>query len=230
MIGPLRALLLDYGGVLTEPMASNHSRFCRDLGIDPASLEEVLDDWVRQPNGGGPVPAMERGQLSVAAFEERLAARLRRWDGVRVPAAGLLRRLFADTRLDGSTLALVADLRAAGVRVALVSNAWGSDYPLGRLRQCIDEFVFSNQIGLRKPEPGIYLHAARQIGVEPADCLFVDDRLRNVRGAEAVGMTGLHYVDPEQGRARIRDMFCGGSLTGATGDSASNASDRSGAC
>lgn len=209
MRSPPHALLVDYGGVLTERMDVVQGRFCKRWGIDRESLSEVLDEWLRQPDTGSPVAALERGELEVAEFEHLLAVRLRRADGDPVAAAGLLRNMLGDGKLDELTLSMLADLRMAGVRTALVSNAWGSDYPFKRLHQYFDRLVFSNQIGFRKPEPAIYLHSARLLGVQPGSCVFVDDRLVNVTGAIQVGMNGFHFTDPPVDRQRLRHLFTG---------------------
>ncbi|WP_144122615.1 HAD family hydrolase [Catellatospora sichuanensis] len=207
MTGTPAALLVDYGGVLTERMDLTQSRFCQAAGIEPGSLLRVLDEWVARPGPDSPVPAMERGEITVAAFERLLAARLTGIDGVPVRPDGLLQAMFADGRLDEQTLDLVAELRRAGVRTAMVSNAWGSDYPFDRLHACFDAFVLSHEVGSRKPEPDIYLRSAQLLDVAPQDCVFVDDRAANVHGAQLVGMVGLHFTDPAAGRARLRELF-----------------------
>ncbi|MBO3747343.1 HAD family phosphatase [Streptosporangiaceae bacterium NEAU-GS5] len=206
------ALLMDYGGVLTERMDLVNARFCAGLGIDSEAFGQILAEWAARPDLDSPSHALERGELSVAAFEELLAARLRRPDSAPVRAEGLVRRMFAETEWDEQTFALVAEIRARGVRTALVSNAWGTDYPLERLRSCFDELVFSNQVRLRKPDPRIYLYASRALGVPPSRCLFVDDRAANVAGAIEAGMSALHFADPSTGRQRLRELFAGLSM------------------
>lgn len=202
-----KALLVDYGGVLTEDMSVVHARFCSTHDIDPESLADVLREWVDRPDLDSPARRLESGDLSTVDFERLLAARLRSRDGTKVPGAGLLRALFAGTRLDAAMMAVVGTIRARGVRTAVVSNAWGSDYPTDLLRAGFDELVFSNVVGMRKPDPDIYLHTARVLGVSPADCVFVDDRKTNVDGAVAVGMTGLHYVDTQDAATTLFAHF-----------------------
>jgi FMN phosphatase YigB (HAD superfamily) len=171
----LTALLVDYGGVLTEPMWLTHSRFCQAAGIDPDSLGRLLDDWVR--------------------------------DGTALPGPGLLRLMFSDIRLDEQTLSLVRDLHTAGVRTALVTNAWGRYYPFESLEGCFDAFVLSSDVGARKPDPEIYLRSAEILGVAPEQCVFVDDRADNVSGATRLGMTGVHFDQFAACHTLIWDLF-----------------------
>ncbi|XAR71160.1 Soluble epoxide hydrolase [Bertholletia excelsa] len=49
--------------------------------------------------------------------------------------------------------------------------------------------------GKRKPEPDFYLEVLRQLDIEPANCVFIDDRVRNVEAAKEIGIIGLHFKD-----------------------------------
>ena len=83
---------------------------------------------------------------------------------------------------------VVRRARAAGLRTALLSNAEGGTHPYGDL---FDAAVLSGEAGVRKPQPEAYLLVARRLGVQPGECVVVDDLARNVRGAAAAGMTGV---------------------------------------
>ncbi|PPK69838.1 HAD-IA family hydrolase [Actinokineospora auranticolor] len=89
---------------------------------------------------------------------------------------------------------LVARVRASGRRTALLSNA--DSVPRG-LPDVFDAVVVSGVVGVAKPDPGIYRRAAEALGVEPGVCVFVDDVAAYVRGAAAVGMTGVHHISTE---------------------------------
>ncbi|HVQ93097.1 MAG TPA: HAD-IA family hydrolase, partial [Mycobacteriales bacterium] len=102
---------------------------------------------------------------------------------------------------------VVRRARAAGVPTALLSNSWGQPYPEAVLAELFDATVFSCAAGVRKPDPAAYLLAARLLGTEPAQCLFVDDIRSNVAGAEAVGMTGLWHRDPAETIPAIADRL-----------------------
>ena len=82
--------------------------------------------------------------------------------------------------------------RAAGLRTALLSNAGGCGRP--EWPDLFDTVVLSGIAGVAKPDPAAFLLVAERLGVEPARCVFVDDLRRNVLGAAAVGMTGVHHT------------------------------------
>lgn len=85
------------------------------------------------------------------------------------------------------------------VPLVIVTNAMDNlDEHLDRLglTYFADVVVSSAEVGVAKPDRRIYEIAAEQAGVAPERCLFIDDRLENVEGARAVGMTGLHFTKP----------------------------------
>jgi putative hydrolase of the HAD superfamily len=83
--------------------------------------------------------------------------------------------------------------RRAGIGTALVSNANGLGDP--GLAALFDTVVLSGAVGVAKPDAEIYLLTARRLGLEPGHCVFVDDLHRNVAGAVAAGMVGVHHQD-----------------------------------
>jgi putative hydrolase of the HAD superfamily len=57
-----------------------------------------------------------------------------------------------------------------------------------------DVVIVSCEVGLCKPDPAIYRTCIEQLGVPPALTLFVDDRMENLDGAEAVGLRTFHFT------------------------------------
>jgi putative hydrolase of the HAD superfamily len=115
---------------------------------------------------------------------------------------------LADVQPDERMFGAVTTLRGAGVRVALLSNSWAkSDYPRERLADAFDGVVISGEVGMRKPEPRIYLHAAQVIGVGPRDCVFVDDTKSHVAVAADLGMTIVLHEDAAQTLRELERLF-----------------------
>jgi epoxide hydrolase-like predicted phosphatase len=203
-----RALLVDYGGVLTNALHHTLGAFCRDIDVDAAHLEEVVRELYGDTKAPGIVTGLETGAVDVADFEAALAQRLRTRDGSPVDPTGLLTRMFAGFRREPAMLDVVRRARESGVRTALVSNSWGTDaYPRDDFDVLFDAVVISGDVGMRKPEPQIYRYAAAQVGVAPEQCVFVDDLAVNVRGAAAVGMCGVHHTDVATTVAELEALF-----------------------
>lgn len=119
---------------------------------------------------------------------------------------------FPDTLLGpvAGTEALVADLRAVGVRLLGLSNWSVQTYPHGvTAAPAIGELeavVVSGAVGLIKPEPAIFLHLVDAHDVDPARAVFVDDRGENVATAQALGFTGHVFTDAASLRHRLRAL------------------------
>ena len=103
--------------------------------------------------------------------------------------------------LGAHTHALLESLRARGLKLGLVSNAFDPGWLLHRdleqmgLAQRLDFSVFSSEVGTRKPHPAIFERALEALGVEPENALFVGDRLyEDIRGAGELGMTTVQAL------------------------------------
>ena len=70
-----------------------------------------------------------------------------------------------------------------------------------------DSLVFSAQTGVMKPDPRIFEIALQNLDVAPGAAVFIDDFIENVRGAQAVGMLGIHFRSPDQARAELEAML-----------------------
>lgn len=109
-----------------------------------------------------------------------------------------------------AVLPWIGQLRAIGVRVAILSNM---PYPLrDYLERCewlpiFDVRIFSCELNVVKPAAAIYQHCLEQMGIAPHRALFIDDRAENVDGAQRVGMSGIVYVDAERTRVELAEGF-----------------------
>ena len=108
----------------------------------------------------------------------------------------------------------IGSLRAEGYRTALCTNnvkegaqAWRERVPVDEL---FDAVVDSSEVGMRKPDPRIYLHTLEQLGVaDPARAVFLDDHPGNVAGAERAGLVGLLVADPVEAVAALDVLLAG---------------------
>lgn len=110
---------------------------------------------------------------------------------------------------------LVNDLKRLEVRRGVLTNnirefrdLWRSMLDFDDL---FDDVVDSHEVGMRKPDPEIYLLSARRLGVDPSRIVFLDDTESNVEAARRVGMTGvLVDDDPTVAVARVRELVASG--------------------
>lgn len=211
----LNAVITDWGGVLTEPIRDVVQVWIEAEKIDCDAYTAVMRSWLAGAyladgaDGVNPVHRLERGECAVPEFEAILAARLVRTDGGSVNPEGLLKRMLSGAEIKVPAMYdLIRALRAKGVRTAVLSNSWGTDgYPRDDLAALFDVVVISGEVGMRKPEPRIFLHAAALLGMEPARCAFIDDIQANVDAAIACGMTGIRHTDPVSTGTILTQLF-----------------------
>jgi epoxide hydrolase-like predicted phosphatase len=201
---PYRALLVDYGGVLTTSVTTSFAMFCVSTGVDPARLKALLGAaYAGRPAqedpaadaGPGLVEALETGAMPTEEFDRRLAAVLSEGLDPPLDPSNLTARMLGGIRPDERMIAAVRRARSAGIRTGLISNTWNLEASPSASLDLFDVRVLSGEEGVRKPDPEIYRRAARKLGVDPAECVFVDDLPSNVEGARAVGMAGVLHRD-----------------------------------
>src|SRR5947209_1973696 len=184
--GPYRGLLIDYGGVLTTDLFDSFRAFCEVEGLE---AEAIGQSFRRDPSCRELLIGLETGKLDEQDFEVRFAEIL----GVSAP--GLIERLMADSRPDEEMVAAVANARRAGIKTGLISNSWGTRrYDRAQLGELFDGVVISGEVGIRKPAPEIYEMGAREIGLDPDACVFVDDLPFNLEPAAELGMATVHHT------------------------------------
>lgn len=100
-------------------------------------------------------------------------------------------------RLNPPALEVLRKHKAAGKALILLSNT--DIRRFGFIREnypemlIFDDYVLSFELGMVKPEPAIYLEAARRAGCRPEECVFIDDMPENVQAAVKLGMAGVVY-------------------------------------
>ena len=204
-------MITDWGGVMTSPINDSVNAWLAADGIDRASYVAVMRQWVKQAYSDGtdpnPIHALERGESTNDEFELALAKELVLENGGPVAGPGLLARMFAGQTLDEEMLALLRKLKASGVPTGLLSNSWGGGYPTELFPDMFDAVVISGEVGMRKPEPRIFLHAAQLLGLEPRECVFIDDIQANITAAEQIGFTGVLHTAAEDTARQVADLL-----------------------
>jgi putative hydrolase of the HAD superfamily len=193
-----KALLVDFGGVLTTDIWSSFAAFCEQRGLDAEAAKRLFRE---NPDALAALRGLETGEVEVEDFEQRFAALLG------TEPEGLIEGLFAGLQPVEPMLAALRRAPEAGVPTGLISNSWVMDHYTDEIRDLFDVVVISAEVGLHKPQPEIYLLAAERLGVAPEDCVFVDDLRENCAGAEAVGMTAVLHRDVDETIAQLEELL-----------------------
>jgi epoxide hydrolase-like predicted phosphatase len=205
---PIEAVLFDFNGVLTtSPFTLIGELGAGSSGLDPqVVLELMLGPYDDDTDHGW--HRFERGEITAAEYGldliERAAA-----EGVELDFGalnGLMDRLVVhDVVVDR-----VRALREEGYRTGLVTNnvkeaagTWRALVPVDELFEVV---VDSSEVGMRKPNPAIFLHALDLLGgVDPSASVFLDDAAGNVAGAQRAGLHAIlvDAADPEPALAEL---------------------------
>lgn len=204
-----RALVLDFGGVISRTLFETHDLSERALGLEPGTLT-----WRGpfDPGSDAPWRAMQAGEMSERdywALRMRETGALVGEDWTEFPQfVGRVRGADPAAVIRPEALAAIARAKAAGFRLAILSNEldlfYGKEFrdKLPFLRD-FDVIVDATYTGVLKPDPEAYRCVTDALHVTPADCVFVDDQARNIRGAHAAGMRCVAFdvTDPAAGFA-----------------------------
>ena len=191
-MGDVKALFFDFGGVLLQHMDGiDHKAIESRLGLPDKTLYNCLyrdsryfelhiggcthDEWVESVRTAAAEHAGDKAEALMLAWQE------------------------AEHPLNPDMLALVRGLKARGYLLGIISNTIPGLEE--RLREGLPEFielfdvrVGSGDIGIAKPDEGIFRHALDGLGVAPEDSVFTDDVRRYAEAASALGMHGFHFT------------------------------------
>lgn len=206
----IRAVCFDVGGVLTTPFSEVLGALIGSVDVDWSQVGPTLrTTFASDTDGDEPTHRLERGEISIEEFFTTLGP-------VEVDARRLLdpsSEHFVIGRLAPSAVMheLLADVRAAGFKVGLLSNvvtewlpSWHSFAPA---TQDVDDIVYSCEVGLRKPNPAIYRLAAERLNVALNEVLFLDDFPAMVEAAAEVGMNALHVTSHVETASLVRTQL-----------------------
>ncbi|HEX9033224.1 MAG TPA: HAD-IA family hydrolase [Streptosporangiaceae bacterium] len=216
-------LVLDFGGPILLTPFELASRAERRLGL-PAGGLRLTGPF--DPAGDPSWQDVLTGRLGERQYwadrAADFAALTGRPGGVRELIGAIYRDESEAVMVRPGASALMADARASGIPVGILTNDLGAFHSqewidsLSVIRLA-DVLVDGSQAGILKPDPRIYLMMTDKLGVEPADAVFLDDQPVNLAGAAAVGLTAIpvDVTAPEKAFARARELL--GLAAAATG-------------
>ncbi|HMI80480.1 MAG TPA: HAD family phosphatase [Solirubrobacterales bacterium] len=208
----IKAIVSDFGGVLTTPLLASFAAIQDDIGISAESLGKAMREGLEE---GEQLPLfkLERGEITEDEFLDRLSDGLETILGHRPHLHHFRHMFFGALDPNEPMIALMRELQASGLKMAMLTNNVREWEPLWRsmlpVDEIFEEIVDSAFVGCRKPEARIYELTLERIGVPAEACLFIDDLQVNCEGAEAVGMSAVHFRDNEQAIGEIRAALAG---------------------
>lgn len=196
----IRALISDFGGVLTSPLAAGFLAYQEESGVSLEDLGKAMAAATKE-HGAHPLFELEKGALSEGEFRARIEPHLERaFDLAHLRAA-----YFEHLQPNRPVIDYLRELREQGLRMALLTNnvrewepLWRSKLP--EIDEIFETVVDSAFVGMRKPDPAIYELTVARLGdgLRCEECAFLDDLEINCEAARALGMVAVRFEHADQ--------------------------------
>ena len=201
----IRAVLFDFGGVLSASPFEAFARFEHENGLPPGYIRSLNatdhhdNAWAR----------LERGEVTIGEFvnlfeAEAVAA------GHPVDGAAVLALLGGEIR--PGMIRAVERCRERYLVGLLTNNflsAEASERPggvLDHVLQLFDEVIESSRVGVRKPEERFFEIACEQLEIAPTEAVFLDDLGVNLKPARAMGMRTIKVLNEAQALGELEEL------------------------
>jgi putative hydrolase of the HAD superfamily len=203
----IRAVVSDFGGVLTSPLMDSLAAFQEASGIP---LEDLYGSMlsVAERIGKNPLYELETGRMSERVFLEEIGRELSARLGRTVEMLDFGAAYFTHLEPNEQMIGLMRELRDGGYRMAICTNnvreweqTWRAMLPVEEIFELV---IDSSFVGLRKPDPEIYALTLERLGVPSKETLFIDDIDVNCEAARAAGMHAIQFTDNERTIPAIR--------------------------
>ena len=213
MSSKVEAVISDFGGVLTSPLAGSFDAFYEYSGVSPEQLGNAIAA-VAKRLGANPLFELETGRLSETEFLSSLADQLTELAGRPVALEGFGERYFANLHPNDMLIEYMRSLRGRGYKLAICTNNVREWEPLWRAMIPVDELfdvvIDSAFVGTRKPEPRIYELTLERLGVAAPAAVLIDDIELNCTAARELGIPAVWFVDSEQAIAEVEAILADG--------------------
>lgn len=191
---PVTAVVFDMGGVLTVAPFTGVEAYEAEAGLPRGSITRFF-------RGDPDMARVETGELAARDFFKAVGTKIQDAHGVRIDLRRLATMAEGAATMRPEMLALVRELHgrfALGLLTNVVREAtgWLSALP----RELFDVVLESHALGLRKPDPRVYLAMLEALGRPAEETVFVDDFEENLPPAEALGIRTIQFLDPDQCR------------------------------
>jgi putative hydrolase of the HAD superfamily len=200
-MSPIRAVVSDFGGVLTSPLLDSFAAFQEASGISLEKLGGAMFA-IAERIGTNPLFELETGRMTEREFLDAIGRELTATLGRGVELGGFGERYFAHLHPNERLIDYMRELRQRGYGLAICTNNVREWEPLWRAKLPVEEIfdavIDSAFVGTRKPEPRIYEITLERLGVPAEQALLVDDIELNCTAARKLGWQAVWFRSTEQ--------------------------------
>ncbi len=184
--------IFDIGGVLVNNrMPYVKEDIAKTLGIDKELFKQVWDETS---------PLLGNGQISETQFWQTFINKTKTTQPL--PEESLLLREYArKTKPDPKMFRILTLLKSKQIKLAVLSNTIGIHVEYLTQQGFLENFqvrIFSNEVGMSKPDPNIYILTLEKLNSRPKETFFVDDNKENVEAARNLGINSILFISPRE--------------------------------
>jgi putative hydrolase of the HAD superfamily len=219
-VSRIRAVISDFGGVLTTPLVEAFAAVQEQSGIPTEALGRAMAR-VAQRDGANPLFELETGRMSERDFLAAIGGAVGEELGREMHLHGFSRAYFANLHANEEVIAYMRSLRERGLRLAILTNNVREWEPLWRSKLAVDEIfdvvVDSAFVGMRKPDREIFELTLARLSLPAAECVFVDDSEINCQAARELGIAAVWFRSSRQAIDELEAALGAGSSEPTTG-------------
>lgn len=205
MAVPVRVVISDFGGVLTNPLEEAFLAWQTESGVPLEDLGAAMVA-IGERTGENPLYKLERGEMTEPDFERLIEDELRGRAGLeQARFVDFSEFYFSQLHLNQPFVDFLREYKSGGGRLAMLTNnvrewepRWRSMLPVDELFETV---VDSGFVGMRKPEREIFELTHERVAalpgladVAPSECVLVDDFEHNCAAAVDFGFQAVRYV------------------------------------
>lgn len=207
----ITTIWFDFGGVLSPPIDELYTVYQHKTGVSRVQMEAAMAE-VARPLGVHFLAPIELAMITQREWAKGMREAL----GRLYPALDISKcdfdhhgeQWFRDHRVNPDVVELVHEMKAAGLKVGILTNnviEWEYSWrTMVGLDDVVDFVVDSCKVQLRKPEAAMFALAERRAGSAPGECLLIDDLEENCAAANACGWDAIVFRDAAQTGEALR--------------------------
>ena len=196
----IKAVFFDMGGVIVRTeFQAPREHLAERLGVEYNELVKLVFES----------ETARKVSIGLLSEEEQWAAVIRKLNLPESEIQAIRTEFFGGDVVDLELLDFIRSLRKK-FKVGLISNATLGLRPWiisKKFEDVFDAMIISAEVGVEKPDARIYQMALEKLGVAARESVFLDDFLENVKGAQAVGMQAIHFVQPQQALKELNQLL-----------------------
>ncbi len=195
----IKAVIFDMGGVMIQlKMEDLYQELASRLGIEASRLFESINKY-KNKSMKGHISAEELIDKMASDLHVKNSILLKTWEDVHNELS-----IF-----DKDMIGIVKSLQSKGYKTALLTNAAIVHAVFKKKHdfyKIFDPVIVSSEVGMEKPEEGIYKLALDKLQLEAGECIFIDDMEEHLLPARILGMKTIHFKNVDQFKRELREL------------------------